>query len=592
MTSPESWPLIFSWVIRGAWHGSFLIVILLLVQFTFGRLLSAKGRYCLWFVLLAKLALPLSFQTGIGMFGNVSLKMPEAATRYFGHAPSVAAQARFAVPPISQSEGINRNNERPGDPRKIPLTSAHSGQLHVVLAVLPWVWLIGVLVLAVRIVRGISKAVSCVKNKPLFSDVAALNLLSDCRKQLGLRNAPWIIEDDEFATPALFGFSVPRLLLPAGLVRDFHPDELRFIFMHELIHIRRRDIAVNWVMTMLQVIYWFNPLVWYAFSRMRSDRELVCDSMVLDRMPSVQSRQYGETILKLLERFSKSSTVPPFAGLLEGRRQMKKRIQMIVSFKKRAWHWAIPSITVFTFVCALAITNAAVPKIVSGTSFYGARAFTIQFEDRLGRTPNLPPSINGYIFAKRGDGSTARVMLNGSGKSRIRFIFLVPERKQLTVSDEVSVFSAEEITDARVQRLVSPTPDPTCQTHPELVESVRKGVTMLGTGDYLGIRVVKFVERSQTGIGEFWESPDCNCEVVYRKTQSTEYFPAETIATAISLGDPEPSLFSIPSYYKEKSAMLLDYEVTLKHLGETPSPEILRQLEQADKDKKASPIKK
>jgi beta-lactamase regulating signal transducer with metallopeptidase domain len=64
-----------------------------------------------------------------------------------------------------------------------------------------------------------------------------------------------------------------------GFLRSFSTEELRFVFLHELAHVRRRDILMSWLMALLQVVHWFNPLVWFAFSRWRADRELACDAL-------------------------------------------------------------------------------------------------------------------------------------------------------------------------------------------------------------------------------------------------------------------------------------------------------------------------
>jgi len=65
-------------------------------------------------------------------------------------------------------------------------------------------------------------------------------------------------------------------------------------------------------MSLLQVLHWFNPLVWLAFYRMQTDRELACDALVLTCTRSGESKDYGRTIVNLLERFSR----PRWAGAM------------------------------------------------------------------------------------------------------------------------------------------------------------------------------------------------------------------------------------------------------------------------------------
>ena len=106
------------------------------------------------------------------------------------------------------------------------------------------------------------------------------------------------------------------------------------MFLHELSHIKRQDILTGWLMTALQILHWFNPLVWLAFHRMRVDRELACDALALSYAKEEENQPYGRTIIKLLEGFGCSAWAPSMAGTVENKNQMKERISMIAKFRK------------------------------------------------------------------------------------------------------------------------------------------------------------------------------------------------------------------------------------------------------------------
>ena len=148
-----------------------------------------------------------------------------------------------------------------------------------------------------------------------------------------------LFEASGIRSPALYGFIRPRILLPTGLVETFLPHELRHVFLHELAHVQRRDIAWNWVLAVLQLLHWFNPFVWLAFARMRADREMACDAMALSVAGIAERTQYGATVIKLLESFRpNTAALPGLIGIFESRNQMKSRIRMIADFKiSRAW---------------------------------------------------------------------------------------------------------------------------------------------------------------------------------------------------------------------------------------------------------------
>ena len=154
------------------------------------------------------------------------------------------------------------------------------------------------------------------------------------RSVVALRETPLV------KSPALFGVFRPRFLLPPGLIRDFSPAELRYVFLHELAHVRRQDVAVNWLLTLLQAVHWFNPFVWFGFVRMRADRELACDALALSLSGDGEARTYGLTIVKLLETFTRGAASPGLVGILENGRQMQHRIRLIAAFRPAGkWSW-------------------------------------------------------------------------------------------------------------------------------------------------------------------------------------------------------------------------------------------------------------
>ena len=118
------------------------------------------------------------------------------------------------------------------------------------------------------------------------------------------------------------------------MLRALDREQLRFVFLHELAHVQRRDIAMNWLMMVLQIAHWFNPVAWFVLSRMRADREQACDALVLNRTGADRRKAYGTTILQLLEGLAPRS-VPGAVGILEDRGRLQARIQMIASYPPR-----------------------------------------------------------------------------------------------------------------------------------------------------------------------------------------------------------------------------------------------------------------
>ena len=145
-----------------------------------------------------------------------------------------------------------------------------------------------------------------------------------------VRSPVELVAIGQLSSPAVFGLFRRRLLLPETALRQLNDEELRMIFLHEMAHVRRRDVLLNHVLMAVQFLHWFNPLVWLALHRLRADRELVCDAMVMERVRPEERLGYGRVLLKLMDGFSAGT--PVFSGavpVISSINEIKRRISMI-----------------------------------------------------------------------------------------------------------------------------------------------------------------------------------------------------------------------------------------------------------------------
>jgi hypothetical protein len=133
------------------------------------------------------------------------------------------------------------------------------------------------------------------------------------------------------------------------VLKDFDPSELRLIVLHELAHLKRHDILGNWAITLACMLHWFNPLVWALAWRMRADRELACDELVLACSNGRDAHAYGCTLVKLIEHLSSRAVPRQLVGIIESTGPMQRRVRMIARFNPTAskgWVWALCLLTV------------------------------------------------------------------------------------------------------------------------------------------------------------------------------------------------------------------------------------------------------
>jgi hypothetical protein len=131
----------------------------------------------------------------------------------------------------------------------------------------------------------------------------------------------------------LFGVWRPRLLFPLGLADQLSDEELRLVVLHELGHLKRRDLFLQGLLVVSQAVHWFNPLVWLAGRLAREDRELACDEFVMAHTSNSGGHAYAKTLLRVLGLSRPGRSMLPAVGILETKNQIKQRIIMITKYQ-------------------------------------------------------------------------------------------------------------------------------------------------------------------------------------------------------------------------------------------------------------------
>ncbi|MHC4740672.1 MAG: M56 family metallopeptidase, partial [Planctomycetota bacterium] len=367
------------WLMRATLQASLLIVLILAIQTILGRRLGIRWRYCLWLLLLVRMALPWAPQSRISMFNLIPhagqktpvehaseevavdsinsgpLQMPSVQ-----QPPAVTNEVVEAAPqPVAVIPSAQRQAETELEPPPVLQRSADLPRASFEIAnALLLVWLAGVAVLAGCVCAGNISLWRIIKRERCLTDQRILELVEDCKSQMGVQTVLGVVATDKVKSPALFGFVRPRLLLPKKMVEELGFDELRHVFLHELAHLRRHDIFVGYLVSILQILHWFNPLVWLAFSRLRADRELACDALALSTMESGESKEYGRTVVHLLENFLHRRRLPSLAGISEDKSQIRRRITSIARFKKKSYRWSPLAIVLFVILGCVSLPDA------------------------------------------------------------------------------------------------------------------------------------------------------------------------------------------------------------------------------------------
>ena len=142
-------------------------------------------------------------------------------------------------------------------------------------------WLVGVFVFALRIAFGLL-VLELLRRRNLVSLSPVLVARFEALQQrLGIHRAIRYCECRLLNVPAVIGFFRPIVLLPMRALTGLSPEQLEAVIAHELGHIRRFDVAVNFFQVIAETLFFFHPAVWWLNRRIRADREDCCDDVAV-----------------------------------------------------------------------------------------------------------------------------------------------------------------------------------------------------------------------------------------------------------------------------------------------------------------------
>ncbi|MFC2158137.1 M56 family metallopeptidase [Acidobacteriota bacterium] len=355
----------FGWLLQTTLCASVVIGLILLLQKVLGRRLGPRWTHALWLVLLIRMVLPGTIPGQIDLLdlvpslgGQIQQQSPSDIAEQEKNSQATLIVKSDKTIPVHKPESDVGNLEQ-AVPRQNVLaqlnTESKPWSLSIRRAV-PFIWLAGALVVGLFLFLNNFFLWRIVKRERPLVDQKILELFEECKERMGVHTLAALIVSTRIKNPALFGFVRPRLLMPKEMLEELSQEEMRYIFLHELAHLKRHDIYLGWLTSLLQILHWFNPLVWFAFYRIRTDRELSCDAFVLSRTGKDKSQEYGQAILGLLRRFSRSRPLPAMAGILENRSQLKRRITMISQFKTKNYQWSPHVIILILFLSFVSLS--------------------------------------------------------------------------------------------------------------------------------------------------------------------------------------------------------------------------------------------
>ncbi|WP_459500460.1 M56 family metallopeptidase [Bacillus sp. C1] len=358
-------PRFFDWVIETSIMASIVVGLILCVKILLRNKLTPRWQYLLWMILIVRLLLPWSPDSSYSIYSILSYN--HGASVIFQQDPvspskkyiqksididnknTVAKEDTYASGSTETTEESKKqtyNNEKQND------------ETFSFYTVFIYVWFAGGIILGFVTIIMNRRLLLYIKKQPVITDERIVKIFEDCKKSMSVQRDIPLLLAGKIASPTVFGFIGSRVLLSSAHMKVLDDQQLRYIFYHELAHIKRKDVGVNWLMHGLLILNWFNPILWYAYSCMREDQELACDAFALTFIDSEEQIAYGHTIITLLEHYSNYYQVPSLANLSRNKRTLKRRIVMIKKFQKKSYRWSALGIVAVIVVSSVSLLNA------------------------------------------------------------------------------------------------------------------------------------------------------------------------------------------------------------------------------------------
>ncbi len=402
---------IFKIIITTSFYASIVGLIIILIKHMLSNRLNPKWHFLIWSVLLVKLIVPFGPESPFSLFNAVS-RVTDS--------PPVTMVYEQTYPATTPTE-LTQQQYQPNPSQNLETqVQQTSGLTSGVEKGLPYIWLFGATVLMLWLLYTNFTLHRRLRNSQTQVPEPINVIFEECKRRIGISREIEIIVQDTIETPSIFGMITPKILISPKTL-ELNDTEISYILLHELAHYKRKDLLTNYLLLGLQVIHWFNPVIWYCFRMIRRDMEIAADDKVLSVLKRGEEKEYGKALLTVLESFNTSRFLPKLIGMVDDNRNIKRRINMIKTaelFKSKKSIFLFTGVLSVVLLSIFLLTNpltAKDPYEVEETKVYHADTL-IEFKNPyVGDASNVGNLISHLPYAEFRDGMSLQTENNPYG---------------------------------------------------------------------------------------------------------------------------------------------------------------------------------
>lgn len=330
---------------------SVLILALLILREVFREKISRRVQYALWGLVLLRLLVPVNLPA-------VDFSVLSAVEPARAQVEQRLEENPVYVLPVERREiSLSSDSEKTSEPTVIlPVEGRYSSITHekgqppvmtsyafTLEEALGLAWFAGMAGM------GLWLAVSNLRFWMMLRKKRIPLELPECRH-------PVFLVEDGLVSPCLFGLVKPAVYLTPGALES--EDGLRHVLAHEETHGRHGDPVWAALRSICLVVYWFNPLVWWAAAASKEDCELACDEGALIRLGADERIPYGQTLLRLIPlQKVRGGALLTATTMTSDKKRMKERIMRIAENRKMKTAALCALLALVVCLCAVTFTG-------------------------------------------------------------------------------------------------------------------------------------------------------------------------------------------------------------------------------------------
>jgi len=307
-TIATSW---WSWMSSMFWQVSLLILIITLLDIVLRNWAWPQIRYALWLLILLKLMIPPTWSLNTSIVSHIQPKVHQRFTQ------NISLSSQQPLNNAARELESKDTSAVPADSLNTAQTvpAQQSDESLSWQSILMLIWFGGVLLLSSLLAIRIARLRRWHKQQKEHDIPEWFHkLLVETAQHFQLTNLPAIVFHPKAVSPAVYGMFRPVMLLPSCYFDNLSKEQAKHVLLHELAHLKRGDLWMNGLVLIMQIIYWFNPLIIWVRRQMKHVREICCDltvaNVLRDKTPA-----YRQTLLNTA-RGLLTETVEPGLGLL------------------------------------------------------------------------------------------------------------------------------------------------------------------------------------------------------------------------------------------------------------------------------------